>query len=147
MDEPNDSLNEMMQKPRLGFLIVAAISAMLAVATYLFEDDIVGPAGEDGITYALILVILVLVTMVLVICYRVPSLGNQLLGYHKLNAQPKMKAKSDVQYSAGFKSDTGADTKRVNSRRKQTRHSRKHYAAVTREMQQKSQNPDTGKPE
>lgn len=147
MDEPNDSLNELMQKPRLGFLIAATISALLAVAAYVFEEEIIGPAGEGAVTYALLLVVLVLVTMVLVVCYRVPRLGNQLLGYHKLNAQPKLKAKSDVQYSAGFKSDTGVDTKRVNSRRKQARHSRKHYAAVTREMQQQDQDSDTGKTE
>ena len=149
MDEPNDSLNEMMQKPRLGFLVAAAVSALLAVLAYIFEEEIVGPTGEGGITYALLLVVLVLVTMTLVVCYRVPRFGNRLLGYHKLNANPKMTAKSDVQYSAGFKSDTAVDTKRINSKRKQSRHSRKHYAAVTREMQQKAQgqNSDTGKTE
>ena len=140
MDEPNDSLNEMMAKPRIGFLVAAAFSALLAVGAYIFEDEIIGPAGEDSVTYALLLVVLVLVTMALLVCYRVPSLGNRVLGYHRLNANPKMAAKSDVQYSAGFKSDTGVDTKRVNSRRKQTRHSRKHYAAVTREMQQQAKN-------
>lgn len=137
--EPDQTLNEMMQKPRIGFLIASGVAAVLAVVAYIYEDEIVNAGQTDGsLTYAILLIVLVLAAMFLMVCYRVPSMGNRLLGYHRLNAQPKMTAKSDVQYSAGFKSDTGVETKRLNSRRKQARHSRKKLAAVTREMQQQS---------
>lgn len=136
---PDQTLNEMMQKPRIGFLIASGVAALLAVVAYIYEEDIVGVGQTDGsLTYAILLIVLVLAAMFLMICYRVPRMGNKLLGYHRLNAQPKMTAKSDVQYSAGFKSETGVETKRLNSRRKQARHSRKKLAAVTREMQQQA---------
>lgn len=136
---PDQMLNEMMQKPRIGFLVASGVAALLAVIAYIYEDEIVSMGETDGsLTYAILLIILVLAAMFLMVCYRVPSMGNKLLGYHRLNAQPKMTAKSDVQYSAGFKADTGVETKRLNSRRKQARHSRKKLAAVTREMQQQT---------
>lgn len=139
MTEPDQTLNEMMQKPRVGFLIASGVSALLAVLAYIYEEDIVGAGQSDSsLTYAILLMFLVLASMFLMVCYRQPSLGNKLLGYHRLKAQPKMTAKSDVQYSAGFKSETGVETKRMNSRRKQARHSRKRFAAVTREMQQQT---------
>lgn len=138
MTEPDQTVHEMMQKPRVGFLIASGVCAALAVVAYIYEDEIVGTGPTDsGLTYAFLLVFLVLATMALMICYRVPALGNKVLGYDRLSTQQKMSAKSDVQYSAGFKADTAVETKRLNSKRKQARHSRKKLAAVTREMQQK----------
>ncbi len=146
LDEHADHTVEvMMQKPRIGFLIASAIAALLAVAAYVFEDQIVGGGpGNSGISFAFLLISLVLAAIFLLLCYRVPRIGNRLLGYHKLNAQPKITPKSDVQYSAGFKAETGVETKQLNSRRKQARHSRKKLAAVTREMQQKAASKDDG---
>lgn len=137
MMEDDSDFNTQMQKPRTGFLISAGIAAALAAGAYIFQDDFAGP-DDSGVTLALVLLVLVFAAMFLLLCYRVPRIGNRLLGYHKLNSDEKMSVKSDVQYSAGFKSDTAVDTKRLNSRRKQARHSRKKLAAITREMQQQA---------
>lgn len=139
MTDPDPNIEDMMEKPRIGFLIASAIAAVLAIVAYIFEEDIVGSGpGDTGITFAFLLISLVLASMVLLLCYRVPRIGNRLLGYHRLTAKPKMTAKSDVQYTAGFKSETGVETKQLSSRRKQARHSRKKLAAITREMQQQA---------
>lgn len=149
MTEPDQTVEELMEKPRIGFLIASAVAAVLAVIAYIFEEDIVSGGAEDtGITFAFLLISLVLASMFLMLCYRVPRIGNRLLGYHRLNAQSKMTVKSDVQYSAGYKAESGVETKQLSSRRKQARHSRKKLAAVTREMQQQStQDNDQNKSE
>lgn len=137
MTEDDSDFNAQMEKPRTGFLISAGIASALAAIVYIFQDDFAGP-DDSGVTLALVLLVLVFAAMFLLLCYRVPRIGNRLLGYHKLKSDAKLPAKSDVQYSAGFKSDTAVDTKRLNSRRKQARHSRKKLAAITREMQQQA---------
>lgn len=140
LDQHSDhTIQAMMEKPRIGFLAASAIAALLAVVAYVFEDQIVGGGpGDSGISFAFLLISLLLAAIFLLLCYRVPRIGNRLLGYHKLDAQLKATPKSDVQYSAGFTSETGVETKQLNSRRKQARHSRKKLAAVTREMQQEA---------
>ena len=72
--------------------------------------------------------------MFFMLCYRVPTIGARLMGYHKLTGDKKS-VKSDVQFTAGFKSETAVDAKRLNTKRKQARHSRRKLAAITREMQ------------
>lgn len=147
MVDPDEAVEDLMEQPRIGFLISAAVTAVLAIVAYLLEDSIVGRDGDGALTFAFLLIVLVLACMVMLVCYRVPRLGNRLLGYHRLNTNPKPAAKSDMQYTAGFKSETGVDTKRQSSRRKQARHSRKKLAAITREMQQQAtEKPEQDKP-
>lgn len=145
MTEPDQTVEELMEKPRIGFLIASAVAAVLAVSAYIFEEDIV--SEDTGITFAFLLISLVLMSMFLMLCYRVPRIGNRLLGYHRLNTHSKMTAKSDVQYSAGYKAESGVETKQLSSRRKQARHSRKKLAAVTREMQQQAAQDNKDKSE
>lgn len=140
MTDQDDDFLEQMQKPRLGFLLASGIAALLAAVAYFLEDEIVTASpGNSGVTFAFLLIALVLAAMFLLLCYRVPRIGNRLLGYHKLSGDPKATAKSDVQYTAGFKADSGIDAKRQNTKRKQARHSRKKLAAITREMQQRAE--------
>lgn len=130
---------DLVRTPRVGFLVAAAISAALTVMCFLYEDEIVGSSSGDGaLVYIFLIVTLVFVTMGLLLCYRVPRIGNRLLGYDKLAADPGKQSaavESDVKYSAGFKTDGAVDAKRMNSKRKMARHSRRRLAAVTREMQ------------
>lgn len=137
MQNQEEGFEAELSKPRIGFLISSAVAALLAAAAFLFEEDIIAqsPSGS-GVTYALILLSLVFAAMFLLLCYRVPRIGNRVLGYNKMTVESDKKVKSDVQFSAGFKSDSAADTKRQNTKRKQARHSRRKLAAVTREMQQ-----------
>ena len=123
-------------RPRPGFLVAAAICIGLALAAYMFEEEIVIDAGGGQLTFAVLLIALVLGAMGFVLCFRNPKLGNRLLGYDVVLKKTDKGAKSDLQFSAGFIADTGADTKRKNSKRKQARHSRRKLAQVTREMQQ-----------
>lgn len=140
-----DDFHSELHKPKVGFLIASGVSALLAVVAYLLEDEIVRGVGGD-ITFAFILIVLVLAAMVLMLCYRNPAFGARLLGYHRLTPKPKQQMKADMQYTAGFKSETGVDMKRQSSRRKQARHSRKKLAQVTREMQgEKADKADEGK--
>ncbi len=139
MTQPDDDFLTEMQKPRIGFLISSAIAAFLAAAAYIFEDDIVNANPDDsGVTFALLLIVLVLAAMFMLLCYRVPSIGNRLLGYHKLTGGAKNTIKSDVQYTAGLKTEGAVEAKQMSSRRKQARHSRKKLAAITREMKQQA---------
>ncbi len=143
MAKDKDDFQTELLKPKMGFLISSGITAALAMAVYFLEEQIrPGGAGDTGITFAFILIALVLAAIFLLLCYRQPHIGNRLMGYHKLTSD-KETAKSDVQFTAGFKSETAVDEKRMNTKRKQARHSRKKLAAITREMQQKnSENPE-----
>ena len=138
MADDKDDFRAELLKPKMGFLVAAGITAGLAMAVYFLEDQI-GTGGPDdtGITFVFLLITLVLAAMFLLLCYRRPHIGNRLMGYHKLTGD-KNAVKSDVQFTAGFKSETAVDAKRMNTKRKQARHSRKKFAAITREMQQKN---------
>ena len=137
MAKDNDDFQAELLKPKMGFLISSGITAVLAMAVYFLEDEIGGGANDTGLTFVFLLITLVLVAMFLLLCYRRPHIGNRLMGYHKLTSDKEL-AKSDVQFTAGFKSETAVDEKRMNTKRKQARHSRRKLAAITREMQQKS---------
>lgn len=130
---------DLINTPRSGFLVASAIAAVLTVVVFLYEDEIVSASAGDGaLVYVFLIVALVFATMGLLLCYRVPRVGNRLLGYTRLAADPSKQTrevKSDVQYSAGFKSDGAVEAKQLNSKRKMARHSRKRLAAITREMQ------------
>jgi len=136
MEKKEDDFKAELLKPKMGFLLASGAAAVLAMVVYIFEDDITTSAqGDTGITFAFLLIALVLLAMFFMLCYRVPTIGARLLGYHKLTGAKKT-VKSDVQFTAGFKSETAVDTKRLNTKRKQARHSRRKLAAITREMQQ-----------
>lgn len=129
-------------EPRRGFLTAGGVTSILGVLAYLYEETIVMTSGP--VAFAVILVFLVLVSLFLILCYRKPVWGNRLLGYDIVLVNPDKKIKSDVQYSGGFKAETGAETKRMNSRRKQARYARRKLAQVTREMQsEKTDNKST----
>lgn len=143
MAKDDDDFQTELMKPKMGFLLASGSAAVLAMVVYFLEDEITAGAQNDsGITFAFLLIALVLLSMFFMLCYRVPRIGNRLMGYDKLTGRKKT-VKSDVQYTAGFKSDTAVDAKRMNTKRKQARHSRRKLAAITREMQQKnSENTD-----
>jgi len=123
-------------RPRPVFLWIASVTATLAVMAYLFEDVVIGASGGGAMGYALLLTILVVLSIFFVFCYRMPSLGNRLLGYSVAFDKPtERKEKSSLQYTGSFQVETGLSEKRVASRRKQARHSRRKLAEVTRQMQ------------
>ena len=132
MSEITDELKAEAVRPHRGFLVVAAVFAVAAIAAYLYEEDVVNNSGP--MAYALMLITLVIFALFMVQCYRVPQLGNRMLGYDIVLVNPSKKLKADVQYTAGFNQASGADLKRMNSRRKQARSSRKRLAQVTRDM-------------
>lgn len=127
-------------KPRAGFLVAAAVVSVTATMAYLYEDSIITATRGGAMAFAVIIVFLVLLALFLVLCYRNPRIGNRLLGYDVVIVKQGRQAKSDMQYSAGFKADTGVETKRMNSKRKQARHSRRKFAQVTREMHSEQKN-------
>lgn len=139
MTDDDTYRRDLINTPRTGFLVASAVAALLTVVVFLYEDEIVSAQTGDGaLVYIFLIVALVFATMGLLLCYRVPRIGNQLLGYTRLAADPSKQnrdVKSDVQYSAGFKTDGAVEAKQLNSKRKMARHSRKRLAAVTREMQ------------
>lgn len=126
-------------RPRPVFLWVAAVVASLAVVAYLFEGVFIDASGGGAMGYALLLSLLVVLAIFFVFCYRVPSLGNRLLGYGiAFDKNVDRKEKSSLQYTGSFQVETGLSEKRVASRRKQARHSRRKLAEVTRQMQAES---------
>jgi len=147
MSELKDEIEAEAARPRPGFLVAAGACIALALGAYMFEDEIVIDAGGAQLTFAVLLIALVLGAMGLVLCFRNPRLGNRLLGYDVVITKQKKGVKSDLQFSAGFKNPTGADTKRMNSKRKQTRYDRRKLAKVTRDMQQKSASESGAEPD
>ncbi len=145
MSEILDDLQKEASRPRPIFLVVAAFVSFAAVGAYVYEESIVEQSG--ALVFAVLLVSLVIIAMCLVLCYRIPRLGNRLLGYDIVIVDPDKKVKSGVQYSGGFKVDGGTDIKRQNSKRKSARYSRKKYAEVTRQMQQDSETDTVSSPE
>lgn len=139
MSKISDELKAEAIKPRRVFLVAAAIVSALVAAAYVYQDDVMRASGP--LAYGALLIVLVLLALSFVACYRTPRLGNRLLGYDIVITDPDKKGvKSDVQYGGGFKTDSAADAKRMNSRRKQTRSTRRKLAQVTREMQQEKDN-------
>ena len=123
--------------------MAAGFCILLALGAYVFEEQIVASSGGGQLSFAILLVFLVLASMGFVMCYRTPRFGNKLLGYDVVISKPNKGVKSDMQFSAGFKADTGADTKRMNTKRKQARYSRRKLAQVTREMNEDAANQTT----
>ncbi|WP_262695606.1 hypothetical protein [Kordiimonas aquimaris] len=140
MQDQKNEFQDELNKPRIGFLITAAILSALSLGVYFYEADIV--SDNSALAYSLLLITLVLAAMFFMLCYRVPRIGNRLLGYHKMVDEPDKSGKSDVQFSAGFKQETAADKKRMNTQRKQARYSRRKLAAITREMNQEKSQAD-----
>ncbi|WP_417451853.1 hypothetical protein [Kordiimonas sp.] len=121
-------------KPRIGFLVVAGVLCAGAVAVYMFEDMLVGTRGEGSVAFAFVLGFLVLSAMVFILFYRVPRLGNRLLGFDSVLTKEGKSEKSSMSYTGSFHVETGLAEKRMNTQRKIARHSRRHYAEVTRQM-------------
>ncbi|MFC3050704.1 hypothetical protein [Kordiimonas pumila] len=143
MKKPHEpTLQDEAKTPRVGFLIAAGGVSALALTAYLFEETIITTTRGGSMAFAVILIFLVLLALVLVLCYRNPRIGNRLLGYDVVIVNPDKKIKSDVQYSGGFKSESGLETKRMNSKRKQARYSRRKLAETTRQMQQEKPSED-----
>lgn len=142
LNKDENSLQADAERPRVGFLWAAGISSTLAVLAYLFEPVIAGETGENALVYALLLGLLILLSMGLVLCYRVPRIGNRLLGYDVAVMPMREKEKSSLQYTGSFQVESGLTEKRMSSQRKQARHSRRKLAEVTRQMQaEKTQKP------
>ncbi|NVJ97364.1 MAG: hypothetical protein HWE25_04375 [Alphaproteobacteria bacterium] len=139
LNKQEGSIEAEVNRPRVAFLWAAAVTSVTAVLAYLFEDMLVGQDNENALGYALLLGLLVLVSMFLVLCYRVPRIGNRLLGYDVASIPKREKEKSSLQYTGSFQVETGLTEKHMNSRRKQARHSRRKLAQVTREMQAEKQ--------
>ncbi len=132
-DGRQDELQSEALRPRRGFLIAASLTSFAAVAAYIYEEAIVSLSGST--VFAIVLAILVLLAMFFVLCFRVPRIGNKLLGFDVILTAPKQKEKASLQYTGSFNIETGAETKRMNTKRKQARHSRRKFAEVTRKMQ------------
>lgn len=132
-ENQNDLQSEAL-RPRIGFVVVAGILCACAVLVYLFENSLVGPRGEGSVAFAFVLGFLVLSAMIFVLFYRSPRLGNRLLGFDSVLKKPSKSEKSSMSYTGSFHVETGLAEKRMNTQRKNMRHSRKHYAEVTRQM-------------
>ncbi|WP_262691226.1 hypothetical protein [Kordiimonas aestuarii] len=130
-------------KPRIGFLVVAGILCLGAIGVYLFEDLLVGSRGEGSIAFAFVLGFLVLSTLVFILFYRVPRMGNRLLGFDSVLKKQRKTEKSSMSYTGSFHVETGLAEKRQNTQRKTARHSRRHYAEVTRQMKAEKARPNT----
>ncbi len=127
-----------LHKPRRIFLALAFIFTLGAAVAYIYEDSLLSASSVNSSTgFLMLLVGCVLLSVFMVLCYRVPRIGNKLLGYG-VYEKPKDKFTEGYHYSAGFNTESAVDEKRMNSKRIKTRSQRKKYAKATREMQEKS---------
>ena len=114
-------------EPNLVFLVAGLVSIAGAVLVYIFEDKIRETSSDFA--FAVGLMLLVLLTLFFLLCYRTPALGDRLLGKH---VPPQAQDKANFKYSAGFDSQSGIDAKRLNTQRKSTRAARKKAVAAQR---------------
>ncbi len=126
------------RRPRVGFLIAAGVFSALAFGAYLYEDEIIAQSPDGSpVPFAILLGMLVLVAMVLVLFYRVPSIGNRVLGYDIILNKTDKQAGKGYHFASGFKSESAVEEKRAASRRLSARQTRRKYARATRDMHAK----------
>lgn len=129
------------RRPRPGFLIVAALFALGAIAAYLYEDAIIARSGD--MAFVVLIAILVLVSLMFVLFYRMPSIGNRLLGHSAvLDAGQKERSSTMSTFTGAYKVETGMQEKRQATARKSARATRKQVAATTRAMQAEKKSKD-----
>ncbi len=136
-DEPLDDYKP--PKPNVIFLIFAFISMLAAVAVYAYEDDLLVNSSKAG--FAVGLLLLVLLTLFFMLCFRNPVLGDRVLGKRGTVSKDET---SGFKYTGGFKADSAMDEKRLNSSRKSARATRKKFAATQREMDAGKNDPKRG---
>ncbi|TNE63319.1 MAG: hypothetical protein EP335_09890 [Alphaproteobacteria bacterium] len=134
MKHEEESLEQDALRPRRGFLVASAVASLAAILAYLFREDVVRVSGGSEIAFAFLIGMLILLAMYLLLCYRVPRLGNRLLGFDVVLAKDSPTEKSSMQYTGSFQVQTGLAEKRLNTKRKQARYSRRKLAEVTRQM-------------
>ncbi|WP_286830853.1 MULTISPECIES: hypothetical protein [Kordiimonas] len=139
--EEKDDLQAEALRPRIGFLIASAITGAAAVVAYF------ALAAQSGdFLYVLLIGCLIFLAMFLLLCYRQPQLGNRFLGYDIVSTPRREKEKSSLNYAGSFEVESGATEKRMASKRKQARHSRRKLAEVTRQMKaEKAPDTEAGK--
>ena len=121
------------------FLFLAALMVAGTVATYLYKDEMAerfaGPlenAAAGELMIASTLVILVLLAIFLIWCYRNPAFVDRLAG--RRQGLPTDE-KSGFKYSGGgFQAESAGHEKKMNTRRKSARALRKQMAARQREI-------------
>lgn len=134
-----DELKHDALKPRRIFLVLSAIMAVGAALAYFYQDSLISADfGQSDTAFAFLVGILIILSMFFLLCFRMPGLGNRLLGFSGILSDPtKVKEATGFHYSGGFSSETGLETKSQNTRRKSARAMRKKTAAITRKMQNK----------
>ena len=116
------------------WLVLGLITISATVVAYAFQDDIIYFSGGKVFTYSVLLILLVVMTLFFVMCYRNPALGEKIIGKAP-DVEHSEKEKTGFHYTGFTNTASASDEKRLNSSRKKMRSNRKHYAAVTREMQ------------
>lgn len=116
------------------WLVLGLITISATVVAYLYQDDIIYYSNDSMFAYSVLLILLVVMTLFFVMCYRNPALGEKIIGKAP-DIEHGDKEKTSFLYTGFTKTQSASDEKILNSARKKARSSRKHYAAVTREMQ------------
>lgn len=120
--------------PKKGFLVAASVMLLGAVLAYMFQDDIIYFNGQENqMAFVTLLIALIVFSMFFVMCYRSPKFGDRLLN-RNVEVGDLPKESHSYHYSTGFKAESGADEKRLNSARKNKRATRKQLAEKTRKM-------------
>lgn len=135
--------------PKTGhpvFLILAAFSVVGLLATYNYEDALIGGfsgslgSSSASLVFAVSLILLVLLTLFFVMCYRTPRLSDRILG--KAKVLPDDETSGFKYTGGGFTPASAGDEKKLNSQRKSARAMRKQLAAKQRELDAKD-NPSS----
>jgi hypothetical protein len=124
------------------WLLLGLITISATVVAYAFQEDIVYLSNGSVFAYSVLLILLVVMTLFFVMCYRNPVLGEKIIG-RAPDVEHSEKDKTSFVYTGFTKSQSAKDEKILHSKRKRARSSRKHYAAVTREMQDSEKSSDS----
>jgi len=120
--------------PKKGFLVAASFTVAGAVLSYIYQDEIIFFTGQETpMAFITLLIALLVFSMFFIMCYRNPKFGDSLLN-RSIKVDDLPKENHSFHYSAGYKVESGADEKRLNSARKNKRATRKQLAETTRKM-------------
>lgn len=136
------------------FLVAALVCIIGVILTYTYEFELSTMYFNREVHFAVSVLELLFVVMTLYFmrCYLSPKLGKKLTGLDLIDeatgdiAQVYKDYTPEARfYTRVFKVQSGKDEKIINSSRKKVRSTRKHYAAVTREMQDEEKSEDSSK--
>jgi len=118
-------------EPPKIFLVLSALMVVLSVLAYIFEDELFTLQFSSN-SFIFALIILIFLALFFLYCYRNRRLAMIIMGRRAELGDVRVKT-SGISYDV-FSSPGAVEEKLQQSRRKKSRHTRKHLAQATKSI-------------